>query len=102
MDVLAPKVVLITDGGGVRRAALRPIRGVDKVLRFILGVTPRDGGFALEVAQVNGGTGLRILAEGLIDAVATVHVVDGRVTELYLVRNPHTLARITQETPLTR
>ena len=27
MDVLAPDVVLITDGGGVKKAALRPIQG---------------------------------------------------------------------------
>ena len=27
MDVLAPDVVLITDGGGVKKAALNPIHG---------------------------------------------------------------------------
>ena len=37
MDVLAPDVVLITDGGGVKQAALQPIHGVEKVLRFLIG-----------------------------------------------------------------
>ena len=41
MDVLAPDVVLITDGGGVKQAALRPIHGVEKVLRCLAGVLPR-------------------------------------------------------------
>ena len=41
MDVLAPDVVLITDGGGVKQAALRPIHGVEKVLRFLAAVMPR-------------------------------------------------------------
>ena len=40
MDVLAPDVVLMTDGGGKVQAALNPIRGRDKVLRFLAGVTP--------------------------------------------------------------
>src|SRR5690606_19265847 len=40
MDVLAPDVVLLTDGGGKVRAALRPIFGSDKVVRFLEGVRP--------------------------------------------------------------
>jgi RNA polymerase sigma-70 factor (TIGR02957 family) len=37
MDVLAPDVVLVTDGGGKKKAALRPILGRDKVMRFLAG-----------------------------------------------------------------
>ena len=33
MELLAPDVVLVTDGGGIKQAALRPIHGADKVLR---------------------------------------------------------------------
>ena len=40
MDVLAPDVVLLTDGGGVKKAALRPIHGRDKVIRFLEAVMP--------------------------------------------------------------
>ena len=43
LDVLSPDVVLITDGGGRKQAALRPIRGVEKVLRFLAAVMPDDG-----------------------------------------------------------
>ena len=35
LAVLAPGVVLITDGGGKAKAALRPIVGADKVARFL-------------------------------------------------------------------
>ena len=38
MDVLAPEVVLLTDGGGKVNAALRPIEGPEKVVRFLGGV----------------------------------------------------------------
>ncbi|GAA2265229.1 hypothetical protein GCM10010145_43170 [Streptomyces ruber] len=41
LDVLAPEVVLVNDGGGVGRAALRPIVGTDKVVRYIIGGTGR-------------------------------------------------------------
>src|ERR1700754_3630781 len=37
LDVLAPDVVLIADGGGFKQAAPRPITGADKVVRFIRG-----------------------------------------------------------------
>ena len=40
LDVLAPDVVLITDGGGVKQAALRPILGSDKVSRWLAAVRP--------------------------------------------------------------
>jgi hypothetical protein len=36
LDVLAPEVVLVTDGSGVKQAALRPIVGADEVVRFIV------------------------------------------------------------------
>ena len=35
LDVLSPDVVLVTDGGGHKKAALRPILGRDKALRFL-------------------------------------------------------------------
>ena len=37
LDVLAPEVVLVSDGGGVKQAALRPIIGAEKVVRYIVG-----------------------------------------------------------------
>ena len=37
LDVLAPDVVLVSDGGGVKQAALRPVTGAERVVRFILG-----------------------------------------------------------------
>ncbi|WP_106850024.1 RNA polymerase sigma-70 factor [Blastococcus sp. Marseille-P5729] len=102
MRVLAPDVVLVTDGGGVKKAALRPIQGVEKVLRFIAGVTPKDAVVHAEPVLINGHPGVQFLFDGEIDTVVTTRVEDGVVTALYLVRNPAKLERITQETPLTR
>jgi RNA polymerase sigma-70 factor (ECF subfamily) len=102
LDVLSPDVVLITDGGGQKQAALRPIRGVEKVLRFLAAVMPDDGSASAAPAVVNGGPGLRLLLGDELDTVATMRVDNGVVTELYLVRNPLKLGRVDTEVALSR
>jgi RNA polymerase sigma-70 factor (TIGR02957 family) len=102
LDVLAPDVVLVTDGGGVKKAALRPIHGVEKVLRFLAAVagdTPAD---RVEVASVNGAPALLMWAGGVLDSVANARLEDGLVTELYFVRNPEKLSRLSSVVPLAR
>jgi RNA polymerase sigma-70 factor (TIGR02957 family) len=100
MDVLAPDVVLLTDGGGFKKAALRPIHGRDKVLRFLAAVAPENA--EAQVVTINGQPALRLLIGGELDAIGTMLVEDGLVTGLYLVRNPHKLGRIDGAVPLTR
>ncbi|MER6003161.1 RNA polymerase sigma-70 factor [Nonomuraea angiospora] len=102
LDVLAPEVVLVSDGGGVRQAAPRPIVSAGKVARFIVG-GPGKAGVALtgEPTVVNGSPALILRVDGEIDGVVAIGVEDGRITGLYYVRNPHKLTRIASETPLT-
>jgi RNA polymerase sigma-70 factor (TIGR02957 family) len=103
MDVLAPDVVLISDGGGKKQAALRPIHGADKVIRWLVGVTERAPGEpSVELTTVNGAVGLRLLVDDVLDTIATLRIDGGRVTGLYLVRNPDKLGRVEEEVPLTR
>ena len=102
MDVLSPDVVLITDGGGKKQAALRPIHGVEKVLRFLSAVMPDDGSASAVATVVNGSTGLRLLLGDELDTVATMRVDDGRVTALYLVRNPDKLGRVGEAVEMAR
>jgi RNA polymerase sigma-70 factor (ECF subfamily) len=100
VDVLAPDVVLVTDGGGKVKAALNPIRGRDKVLRFLAAVTPE----ALELVPVwlNGAPGIAFVVGEHRDGVGTMLVEHGVVTGLYLVRNPDKLACLAEPVPLTR
>lgn len=100
VDVLAPDMVLITDGGGVKRAALRPIEGADKVLRFLTGVF--DAASTTDVVLVGGAPALRLELDGELEAVATFTVADGRITHLYIVRNPHKLGGLATTTALSR
>lgn len=100
MDLLAPDVVLMTDGGGRVKAALNPIHGRDKVLRFLTAVTPD----ALELVPVwlNGAPAIQFVVGGRRDGVGTMVVADGVVTRLYLVRNPDKLASLAEPVPLAR
>ncbi|MFF2567524.1 RNA polymerase sigma-70 factor [Streptomyces sp. NPDC058084] len=103
LDVLAPQVVLVSDGGGVKRAALRPIVGAENLARFYLG--GRTGAFGTTVTSeptvVNGQPALVMHRDGELDGVMAFRVEDGLITGLYYVRNPQKLTRVTSETPLT-
>ncbi len=102
IDVLSPDVVLVTDGGGVRKAALRPILGRDKVVRFLAAVTPEGVGAELRLTSVGGQPGLVAWIGGEVDSVITIDVVDGVVGSLYFVRNPDKLTRLGDEVRLAR
>jgi RNA polymerase sigma-70 factor (ECF subfamily) len=99
LDLLAPDVVLLTDGGGVVRAALAPIVGAERVASVFGNIT---GTASLRAALVNGRPALLVrFADGTGAAVA-VRVDGGRVTGLYAVRNPEKLAHLDRAAPLHR
>lgn len=102
LDVLAPEVVLVSDGGGVKRAALRPVIGVEKVVRYILGgLGKTEVALTGDPTVVNGNPALVLRVDGEMDGVLAIRVEDARITGLYYVRNPEKLTRVESETPLT-
>ncbi|MGW0550647.1 RNA polymerase sigma-70 factor [Streptomyces altiplanensis] len=102
LDVLAPDVVLVSDGGGVKRAALRPIIGAEKLVRFYLGGSSKlEATITCSPTVVNGNPALVLRLDDEIDGVMGMRVEDGRVTGVYYVRNPEKLTRVETETPLT-
>ena len=100
MAVLAPDVVMISDGGGKAQAALRPIIGAAKVARFLVGIPDRpymgieSGDLSVQTVAINGSTGLLVMGLGQVIAAATAVVADGRVTAIQLVANPDKLRAI--------
>ncbi|WP_206686178.1 RNA polymerase sigma-70 factor [Kribbella qitaiheensis] len=99
LDVLAPDVVLLTDGGGVVQAALDPIVGADQVA----GVLSRiSAGVSLQPVEVNGYPALFVRLNGEVDAVLAARIDGGLITGLYAVRNPEKLSRIAQATAVSR
>ena len=103
LDLLAPDVVLLGDGGGVRQAVPRPIVGADKVARLLTTGLPKlTGNAAVEQVQINGSPALIIRLNGEIDDVVAIRIDNGLITGLYIVRNPEKLSRIHQPTPVSR
>ncbi|HJP79767.1 MAG TPA: RNA polymerase sigma-70 factor [Pseudonocardiaceae bacterium] len=102
LDILAPDVVLLTDGGGVKRAALVPIVGADEVARAVSRIGAMGAAVSLRSAQVNGYPALIVRLRREIDTVIAVRFDDGRITGLYAVRNPEKLSGMRQETALHR
>ena len=103
VDVLAPDVVLLSDGGGVKQALPRPVVGANRVARVLAVGLPRVvGEVSVEPVQINGGPALVIRIDGEIDNVVAVRIDEGLVTGLYVVRNPEKLSHVQQETSLRR
>ncbi|TDC80533.1 RNA polymerase sigma-70 factor [Actinomadura sp. 7K507] len=103
LDILAPDVVALSDGGGIKHALLRPIVGAEKVARLLAaGWWKRDAERTVELVQINGGPGLLVRVGGEIDGVVAVRVESGYVTGAYHVRNPDKLSRMERETVVSR
>ncbi len=99
LDILAPDVVLLTDGGGVVPAALAPVVGAASVTDVLSRVA---GTAVLQLASVNGYPALILKINGKIDTVTAVRVDNGLITGLYAVRNPEKLSHLQRETALRR
>lgn len=102
LDVLAPDVVAVADGGGVVSAARRPVRGADRVAAFLGGLARLVGSFEAIPIWLNGAPAARIDLGGQLDTVVSLVIEDGRVSRIYAVRNPHKLAHQTEEAELSR
>ena len=102
-DILAPDVVLLSDGGGIKQAVPRPIVGADKVARLLtVGLSLVGDQMTLEPIQVNGWPALMMRLNGEIDSVVAMRIDDSLVTGLYIVRNPEKLTRLNLETSVSR
>ncbi|MFE7801497.1 RNA polymerase sigma-70 factor [Nocardia sp. NPDC057440] len=99
LDILAPDVVLLSDGGGIVQAALSPVVGADLVAR-VLGKIAAAA--SLQPAQVNGHPALIIQLNGKVDTIVAIRIDDSLITGLYAVRNPEKLSRMQRETALRR
>ena len=103
VDLLAPDVVLLGDGGGVKKAVVRPIVGSDRVARLLAGGLPRiDGSVSTERVLINGSPALIVSIDGQIDNTVSFRFDEGKITGLYIVRNPDKLSRLAQEVSLDR
>jgi RNA polymerase sigma-70 factor (TIGR02957 family) len=103
LDILAPDVVLLGDGGGVTWSPSGPVVGAEKVARVLASgfhrITSRG---SLRTAQINGHPALVLRLDGEVDTVAAVRIEGGLITGVYAVRNPQKLSHLEREIALRR
>lgn len=90
--LLDPSVVLRSDGGGVVRAAINPVFGPSKVARFVLGCLTKRPTWQLVERPTADGLGFVWLEGDDVLGVVNLQVVDGLVTDVWMVVNPDKLA----------
>ena len=102
MEVLAPDVVVVADGGGVVTAARHPISGAERVVAFLSKFAVLEPSAVVDTLCINGAPGGRIVLDGEVNTVISFVLENGRITRMYAVRNPHKLGALVQEAALTR
>jgi RNA polymerase sigma-70 factor (TIGR02957 family) len=102
MEVLAPDVVVVADGGGLVAAARHPVSGAERVVAFLSKFAVLAPSAVVDTLWINGAPGGRIVLEGEVNTVISFVLEDGRITRMYAVRNPHKLGALVQEAALTR
>jgi RNA polymerase sigma-70 factor (TIGR02957 family) len=102
MEVMAPDVVLIADGGGLAAAARSPIYGAEGVADLLARANRMGVTFETTTVWLNGAPAGRIEFDGELGAAVSFVVENRRVTRIYLIRNPRKLARLDEPAKLTR
>lgn len=85
---LAPGVALRADGGGVVRVAPNAVVGPDRVARFLLGVLEKQPRMQLQERRTADGLGLAMVLDDRLFGIASFHVTDEGITDLWLVLDP--------------
>lgn len=94
---LGKEAVLYTDGGGRVTAALNPIYGADRIMRFFLGITRKfPEPYAVDAVRINGRAGFTLGRGKEIASIVSFDIRDGLIANIYIMRNPDKIARAAQ------
>lgn len=103
LDILAPDVVLVADGGGIAPAILKPLTGIRPIANLLSNFKRLQPEIQVENVWVNGGPAARMDGgEKGGETVISVAIENGRITHIFAMRNPHKLAHIDEAVELQR
>lgn len=97
VQLLAADAAFYGDGGGKVAAVVRPVLGLDRVGRLLVGLFGKFDTWSLrlERAEVNGQPGVKVLdPAGHVVSVLAFDIADGRVQCIRSVANPDKLAHL--------
>jgi RNA polymerase sigma-70 factor (TIGR02957 family) len=101
LQVMAPDVVLIADGGGVVPAAVAPLHGSQLIAELLAGRDRESAAFDTSVVWLNGALAARLERDGRLVVVSLV-VEDGQVARIYVMANPRKLTRLDELAEIVR
>jgi DNA-binding Lrp family transcriptional regulator len=101
MELMAPDVVMIADGGGIAQAILAPLHGAGPVAKLLAHGSRALAAVEPAVVWLNGAPAGRFEVDGEPTFVSVV-VQDGRVARIYALRNPQKLTRLDRPALLAR
>jgi len=96
-SLLAEDAILVTDGGGKRKAALRVMAGKADIVRLMQGLAWRGSVPPVEdlrTLRINGYPGLVLKLPDGPETIAFQPGEDGLIAAVYIVRNPEKLAHV--------
>ncbi|MFG3111375.1 RNA polymerase sigma factor SigJ [Streptomyces tendae] len=91
VDLLDPAAVMTADGGGRAGTVLRPIEGGGRIAPYMVAIADKAPGLELLERSVNVAPGLVARRDGVVVTVAAFDVAEGRVSRIWVVRNPEKL-----------
>jgi len=106
LAMLAPNVTWTADSGGKATAARSPVVGADKVAAMAIGVCQKGlqllSDVRIETVTCNGVPAIATYSGDRLEGVVLIEIVDGKITNLYVIRNPDKLAAITVPRTISR
>lgn len=102
--LLREDAIAITDGGGRKIAALNPIKGAQKIIRFLIGIGGKNAGRDIRIVPItiNGSAGALLYIDGEIDHALSMAIDGEKIAAIYIVRNPDKLRHAPNAAPAAR
>ncbi|MEC3917474.1 RNA polymerase sigma factor SigJ [Nocardia sp. CDC160] len=91
IGLLDPEATATADGGGLALAFLEPIYGGEAIARAWMEIANRGAAVTLLERTVNGQPGLVAEVDGTVVSVYAFDIADGRITRIWVIRNPEKL-----------
>lgn len=100
-ELLREDAIAISDGGGRKAAALNPIKGAQKIIRFVLGLAAKnaDRDIRMVPMMINGSAGALLYMDGEIDHTLSMAIDGDKIAAIYIVRNPDKLRHAPHPAP---
>jgi RNA polymerase sigma-70 factor (ECF subfamily) len=102
MDVLAPDVVVVADGGGLAPASLHPVVGSERVAALLSQFVRFAPNAQVATVLLNGAVAARIDDAGELNTAVTFEIENGRIVRIFAIRNPRKLGRLDAVAQLRR